>query len=242
MILAITRDNEKLIYEVCKENGFENPQVLTGVDSLKKFAVQELRNLNNYKQIIIDIASTKETENEIVQAVVAIKSMYNIKIIIVALGFQEGNSLLAKLFNEGIYNFVNASTYFEQKELFNEGIYNFVNASTYFEQKEQFRNCLSNEGCQYKDAVRFRQKLEEGKKNKVIIKKEYKKLKQFVNIAVAGTEKHIGVTTQAILITMFLKSLNMNACYICATDKDEIKNIETLEGVCYAIWIRLLYL
>ena len=211
LILAITRDNEKLIYEVCKENGFENPQVLTGVDSLKKFAVQELRNLNNYKQIIIDIASTKETENEIVQAVVAIKSMYNIKIIIVALGFQEGNSLLAKLFNEGIYN--------------------FVNASTYFEQKEQFRNCLSNEGCQYKDAVRFRQKLEEGKKNKVIIKKEYKKLKQFVNIAVAGTEKHIGVTTQAILITMFLKSLNMNACYICATDKDEIKNIETLEGV-----------
>lgn len=211
LILAITRDNEKLIYEVCKENGFENPQVLTGVDSLKKFAVQELRNLNNYKQIIIDIASTKETENEIVQAVVAIKSMYNIKIIIVALGFQEGNSLLAKLFNEGIYN--------------------FVNASTYFEQKEQFRNCLSNEGCQYKDAVRFRQKLDEGKKNKVIIKKEYKKLKQFVNIAVAGTEKHIGVTTQSILITMFLKSLNMNACYICATDKDEIKNIETLEGV-----------
>lgn len=30
---------------------------------------------------------------------------------------------------------------------------------------------------------------------------------------------------------MFLKSLNMNACYICSTDKDEIKNIETLEGV-----------
>ena len=26
----------------------------------------------------------------------------------------------------------------------------------------------------------------------------------------------------------FLKSLNMNACYICSTDKDEIKNIESL--------------
>ena len=123
----------------------------------------------------------------------------------------KGNSLLAQLFNEGIYN--------------------FINASTYYEQKEQFRNCLSSEGCQYKDAVRFRQKIDEGKKNKVIIKKEYKKLKQFVNVAIAGTEKHIGVTTQAILITMFLKSLNMNVCYICATDKDEIKNIETLEGV-----------
>lgn len=211
MILAITRDNEKLIYEVCKENGFESPQILTGVESLKKFAVQELRNLNNYSQIIIDIASTKETDDEIVQSVVAIKSMYNIRIIIVSLGFQEGNNLLSKLFNEGIYN--------------------FVNSSTYFEQKEQFKNCLNGEGCQYKDAIRFRKKVENGKKNKVIIKKEYKKLKQFVNIAVAGTEKHIGVTTQAILITMFLKSLNMNVCYICSNDKDEIKNIETLEDV-----------
>ena len=51
LILAITRENEKLIYEVCKENGFETPQVLTGVDSLKRFAIQELKNLNNYKQI-----------------------------------------------------------------------------------------------------------------------------------------------------------------------------------------------
>lgn len=211
LVLAITRENEKLIYEVCKENNLDTPQVLTGVDSLKKFAVQELRNLNNYNQIIIDITSTKETEDEIVQSVVAIKSMYNIRIIIVALGLDEGNKLLAKLFNEGIYN--------------------FVNAKTYYEQKEQFKNCLTEEGCQYKDAVRFRQKIDDNRKNKIIIKKEYKKLKQFVNIAVAGTEKHIGVTTQAILITMFLKSLNMNACYICSTDKNEIKNIETLEGV-----------
>lgn len=42
LILAITRDNEKLIYEVCKENGFDSPQVLTGVDNLKKFADKSL--------------------------------------------------------------------------------------------------------------------------------------------------------------------------------------------------------
>lgn len=44
LILAITRDNEKLIYEVCKENGFDSPQVLTGVDNLKKFADKSLEN------------------------------------------------------------------------------------------------------------------------------------------------------------------------------------------------------
>lgn len=211
MILAITRENEKLIYEVCKENGFNIPQVLTGVESLKRFAIQELKNLNNYNQIIIDINATKESQDDIISSIVAIKSMYNIRVIVLALGYKEGDTLLSKLFNEGIYN--------------------FVTGTTYNEQKEQFRNCMLGEGCQYKDAIRYRQKIDDNKKNKIIIKKEYKKLKQFVNIAVAGTEKHIGVTTQAILITMFLKSLNMNACYICATDKDEIKNIETLDGV-----------
>lgn len=211
MILAITRENEKLIYEVCNENGEDSPQVLTGINSLNKIAVQDLKSLSNYNQIIIDINTTNETPEEIINAIVTIKSMYNIRIIVMALGYEEGDSLLAQLFNEGIYN--------------------FVTAKTYFEQKEEFRKCLSGEGCQYRDAIRFRQKIETGKKKKIIVKKEYKKLKQFVNVAVAGTEKHIGTTTQAILITMFLKSLNMNVCYICANEKDEIKNIETLDGV-----------
>ena len=211
MILAITRENEKIIYEVCNEFRDDSPNVVTGVESLKRFAIQELKNLNNYTDIIIDITTTKESEDDIIQSVVAIKTMYNVRVIIVAFGFKEGNSLLSKLFNEGIYN--------------------FVNADNYFEQKEQFRNCLSDEGCQYKDAIRFRQKIEMGKKNKIVIKKEYKKLKQFVNIAVVGTETHIGTTTQALLITMFLKSLNMNACYICANSKNEISQLEPLQGV-----------
>ena len=36
MILAITRDNEKLIYEVCKENGFENPGWFINEESVEK--------------------------------------------------------------------------------------------------------------------------------------------------------------------------------------------------------------
>lgn len=211
MILAITRDNEKIIYEVCKENGLDAPQVITDISSLRKFAIQDAQMLNNYSCIIIDINSTKEQDEDIINAVVGIKAMYNIKIVVLAFGYKEGNVLLSKLFNEGIYN--------------------FVTGETYYEQIEQFRKCLSNEGCQYKDAIRYRQKIEETGKNKIIVKKEYKKLKQFVNIAVAGTESHIGVTTQAILITMFLKSLNMNACYICGNNKDEIKNIEKVDGV-----------
>ena len=149
MILAITKNNENLIYDVCKKNNLGLPQIITGIDSLYKFAVQDLKSLSNYKAIIIDVCSTKEKEEDIVKAVVAIKSMYNVRIIILALGYKEGNSLLAKLFNEGIYN--------------------FVNGTDYETQIQQFRLSFSKDGNQYKDAVRFRGEIANIGKDSVII-------------------------------------------------------------------------
>lgn len=158
MILAITNENEKLITEVCKECGEEQIQIFTGIKNLNRFAVQELRNLNNFKYAIIDITTTKENEEDIVKTIVTIKSMYNIRIIILALGYKQGNTLLAKLFNEGIYN--------------------FVIGKDYGTQKDELKDSLTGDGKQYKDAIRFRnQVLDTDKKNKVIIKKEYKKNK-----------------------------------------------------------------
>lgn len=209
MILAITNENEKLITEVCKECGEEQIQIFTGIKNLNRFAVQELRNLNNFKYAIIDITTTKENEEDIVKTIVTIKSMYNIRIIILALGYKQGNTLLAKLFNEGIYN--------------------FVIGKDYGTQKDELKDSLTGDGKQYKDAIRFRnQVLDTDKKNKVIIKKEYKKIKQFVNIAVIGTENKIGTTTQALLICAFFNSLKMNACYISNNEKDETSIIQRL--------------
>ena len=204
MILAITKNNENLIYDVCKKNELGLPQVLNGIDSLYKFAVQDLKSLSSYNTIIIDINSTKEKEDDIINAIVAIKTMYEIKIIILALGYKEGNSLLAKLFNEGIYN--------------------FVNGTDYETQKMQFKQCFNKNGNNYKDSIRFRGEIAKIGKDTVVIKREYKTLKQYVSIGVTGTEKHIGVTTQCLLIAQFFNSIGMRACYICG--KDEIDNIE----------------
>ena len=204
MILAITKNNENLIYDVCKEEKLGLPQVLNGIDSLYKFAVQDLKSLSSYNTIIIDINSTKEKEDDIINAIVAIKTMYEIKIIILALGYKEGNSLLAKLFNEGIYN--------------------FVNGTDYETQKMQFKQSFNKNGNTYKDSIRFRGDIAKIGKDTIVIKREYKTLKQYVSIGITGTEKHIGVTTQCMLIAQFLNSLGMKACYICG--RDEIDNIE----------------
>ena len=47
MILAITKNNENLIYDVCKKSNLGLPQIITGIDSLYKFAVQDLKSLSN---------------------------------------------------------------------------------------------------------------------------------------------------------------------------------------------------
>ena len=54
MIIGITRDNESLIKYVCNILS-EDVQVMTGVTNIRRFANQEMKNLNNYSNIIIDL-------------------------------------------------------------------------------------------------------------------------------------------------------------------------------------------
>ena len=136
MILAITNTNEKLIREICAKYDYDEIEVYTGIRNLQDFAIRELQNLSSFKYLILDITDLKEKEETIIKSVVAIKSMHNIRIIIMATGYKEGDSLLARLFKEGIYNFIIGDSY--QK------------------QDEEFKKCLSAEGNEYKDAIRFR--------------------------------------------------------------------------------------
>lgn len=206
MILAITNTNEKLIREICAKYGYDEIEVYTGIRNLQDFAIRELQNLSSFKYLILDITDLKEKEETIIKSVVAIKSMHNIRIIVMATGYKEGDNLLARLFKEGIYNFVIGDSY--QK------------------QDEEFKKCLSAEGNEYKDAIRFR--VEENisnNKNKVIIKKEYKKLKQLLTVAIAGTEKHIGTTTQCLLLCKFFNERGLKSCYVCANSGTTIEEL-----------------
>ena len=145
MILAITKENENLVNEVCNEVRFESLYILNNIDSLKKFVIQKARNLNYFNQIIIDITSTPETEDEIVQSIVAIKKMYHIRIIILALNFNKDKFLIQKLYNEGIYN--------------------IVDSNNTFKQKEQLKSYIIGIGCKkHRDVIRRRKKTKIKKK------------------------------------------------------------------------------
>ncbi len=213
MILVITKENEKLISEVLQENNINDFQILTSVNNLYNFISTELRSLNNFTQLIIDISSITDTESQIIDTIVTLKTIYqSIRITILAIGYSEGNTLLSKLFSESIFN--------------------FVTAKDYFLQKEELIKCLTA-GNTYSDSIRFRynDNIKEVQKGKVIIKKEYTKRIDSVSIGIVGAQSHIGVTTQAFLICKFLNSIGVNACYVQSNNKKDIEKISQLNNM-----------
>jgi hypothetical protein len=52
-----------------------------------------MKNINNFEIIIIDLTGFKDSEKDILDSIVDIKSMYNIRIVIVAIGYSYGNYL-----------------------------------------------------------------------------------------------------------------------------------------------------
>ncbi len=118
--------------------------------------------------------------------------MYDIRIIIVAMGYPNDTPILGRLFAEGIYNIVTAD---KVKEL-----------------HEEMSLCL-NPGMEYKDAMKFRINPETNTKQpKVIVQKQ--KLKQIVSVGVCGALHRTGTTSQALGITSFLNQNGYSACYI----------------------------
>ncbi len=213
MILVITKENEKLISEVLQENNIEDFQILTSVNNLYNFTSNELRSLNNFNQLVIDLSSITDNENQIIDTIVTLQTIYKtLRITILALGYSEGNTLLSKLFSESIFN--------------------FVTAKDYFLQKEELIKCLTV-GNTYSDSIQFRYKdnNKEIPKNKVIIKKEYTKRNDSVTIGIVGTQAHIGVTTQAFLICKFLNSIGVNACYVQSNNKKDVEKILQINNI-----------
>ena len=137
------------------------------------------------------------SEEEITSSIELIRRMYNVRIIILAEGYKEGNVLLGRLFNLGIYNIVTAK---------NDVIF-----------ADEIERAFSIEGMTFGNAMKY--KINDSmlviNKTTKVVKENIKRAKQTNTIGIAGTERHIGATTVAINIVKYLSELtNVTACYI----------------------------
>ncbi len=198
------------IEEYCMKNNIALVTRFINEYNLEKFMQTELRNLNSIDYLIIDLQAIENltSDDEIISKITLIRKMYNLRIIIIAQGYKHGNILLGKIFNLGIYNII---TEIEDIKF-----------------KEELEKALSTEGMSFGNSIKYKIDSQIIAVNQTtrLIKENYIKVKQTVNIGVVGTEKHIGATTIAINLTKYLSELtNIKACYIENNNHNSISNI-----------------
>lgn len=141
-----------LIKNICQEQNITILNEQVEKMDFFKYIKQTKVNFNLIKHLILDLNQLENTEEDIINSVKYFREIYvNTRIIIIAKGFEESNNILTSLYENGIYNIINAE---EEVKI-----------------KEDIKRALSEEGLQQKDAKRFK-KIEEVKDDK---KRKYKK-------------------------------------------------------------------
>ena len=196
--------------EYCMKNNITLVTRFINEYNLEKFMQTELRNLNSIDYLIIDLQAIENltSDDEIISKITLIRKMYNLRIIVIAQDYKHGNILLGKIFNLGIYNIV---TEIDDIKF-----------------KEELEKALSIEGMSFGNSIKYKidNQIIAVNQTTKLIKENYIRVKQTVNIGVVGTEKHIGATTMAINLTKYLSELtNIKACYIENNNHNSIGNL-----------------
>lgn len=208
--IYISTENRAIIEDICKEKGMILATRFINEYDLSKFLQTELRNINFIHYLILDLKSfTKLTkEDEIIKKLTLIRKMYNSRVIIIAEGYKQGNLLLGKIFNLGIYN--------------------IITATDDVKFREEFEKTLNEDGMTFGNSIKYKvdSQVLAINQNTKLVKENYIKVKQNVNIGIAGVEKHIGATTVAVNLTKYLSELpNIRACYIENNSNDSLLSI-----------------
>lgn len=134
--MVILLSNEKNIYDLVTKYVKEQDVIYDNVIDLEVYISNNILNkgLDNIESIIIDINSISDTEEKTINAISRISTIFNMKIIIIALGRRIGDSILSSLFDLGIYDFI---TSLDEKL-----------------QDEEFRKALK--GNSYIDSIKFK--------------------------------------------------------------------------------------
>lgn len=204
------------IEEIMSENKIIQTIRFIGTYDIETFFRDQLKNLKGITFLVLDLASFESSkDNDILTIIKLIRQAYDCRIIIIAEGYKQGDYILGKMFNLGIYNIINSKNDVE-----------FI---------EQFKKTITDEGMTFGNSVRFRiddkLNIETGK---TVVKEIYTKVKQIVTVGVVSTEKHSGATTLAINLAKFLNEFdNVTACYIENNDHNSIKSLDKLEDSVY---------
>lgn len=167
--------------------------------NILKIMKQQISALSTADKLLIDLNCLTDLDEEILQALEMYRMMYgDNRIIIISSTRREGDALLSKCFQMGIYDLIVTADY------------NTI--------KNELITCIKT-GKSFKDTIKFKEQKE--RDNHLIIRQEVKQTVYKVLIGVIGAQKHIGTTTNAIVMANFLrgKGFRTAICEMCGEDK-----------------------
>ena len=179
-----------LIEDVCKELNITILSQIGEIDFLRYIKETKV-NFKLIKYIIIDLKSLEGTEENIINSISYFYEVYpNVRIIILASGYDDQNEILTSLYEKGIYNIINSA---ELEEI-----------------KIELKKSLISEGLSKKDSRRF-------KKTEIIKAKKSSTLREYTTkLKVQDKDKKLNneiiektqVNSSVYFFTLLIQALN----------------------------------
>lgn len=222
IVIFIYNIRENLIDQVVDKNYLMIQKINT--NNLTNFVVSSIKSLNHASHFVIDMTSLNDNNDEIVNSVNKLNTLYSEKkIVIIADDEKISKDLLRRIYNLGVYNIITNATYEELE-------YCILKGRTAEESKEfliERPNLLSEKNevktldKQQNNQSEYFEKVEE-KIEVILPNKDFRKYKPYITVAICGAESHVGATHNALLITKFLNKIGFKTCYLEANEVQKI--------------------
>jgi len=175
---------------------------LSGTFSLKQFVLGDLRSLNHFQFMVIDLNAIKDSNSDIMEAINAYKKMFASRLIFYIEDIEVHHDLALKLIDNGIFNIVTATD---------------IEAL-----RAAFFKAISDLGISKRNMM-LKLAPDEFALNSSVDSYEFSKKE--IKIAVTGVQHRVGTTTMAINLANYLSNIGAKVCYVEANEHDHLSKL-----------------
>ena len=198
MLFYMTSKQNSEIFDFLEKEHDVMVKKFVGEFHLKEFIIRDMRNFDHYSYMAIDLESLRDTENEILEAIIGYRTMYDSRIIILDIG-RKNDELLIKLHDEGINDFISTNTI---EDITKEILYSIkardIDTKMELINDEDTKSKASTQ-CQFNCSG--------------------------LKISVAGVARRVGTTACAFNLAQFLSSNGAKVSYLEANQNDHLASI-----------------
>ena len=201
LLYLSSNDNVNLLDFLNDEHGIIIKK-LSGTFSLRQFILSDLRSLDHFQYMVIDLNAIKDSNSDIMEAMSAYKKMFTSRLIFYIEDMKKHHDLALNLIENGIFNIVTATDI--------EAI------------KVELLKSISDLGFSKREVML---KLAPDEFSFKSSGEKYKFSKKEIKIAVTGVQHRVGTTTMAINLANYLSNIGAKVCYVEANEHDHLSKL-----------------